>query len=363
MEPNTMETHTPNGVSLFGTNLFGDPVKPKAAAATAPLAGEFIAPPFSVLDARAGLWQERKAAWIALGIESELGRGTDIVPNGTRRGASHDGCYERGYGKLENNRDPGRSNGQDLMKGENKNFGVIGGQAAAPDRQNGTSGTSIFDPVLTELCYTWFAPPGGMILDPFAGGSVRGLLASLLGYRYHGIELRPEQVRANEIQAGRICAETAPPTWITGDAREHVAAAPPADFLFTCPPYGDLERYSDDPADLSTMEYDTFLACLYEIVYKSCLRLKDNRFAGIVVGDFRDRKAGTYRGLVSHTQQIFRKAGLELYNDAVLLTAVGSLPVRVGKQFRAGRKLGKTHQNVLIFVKGDWRKAAAACNQ
>jgi hypothetical protein len=33
----------------------------------------------------------------------------------------------------------------------------------------------------------------------------------------------------------------------------------------------------------------------------------------------------------------------------------------VGKQFSSGRKLGKTHQNVLVFIKGDPRKATAAC--
>lgn len=35
----------------------------------------FIVPPFSILDARQGYWQERKRAWIAIGIRSELGRG------------------------------------------------------------------------------------------------------------------------------------------------------------------------------------------------------------------------------------------------------------------------------------------------
>src|SRR6185295_8430413 len=29
------------------------------------------------------------------------------------------------------------------------------------------TGTSIFDPVLCELAYKWFCPPGGSILDPF----------------------------------------------------------------------------------------------------------------------------------------------------------------------------------------------------
>jgi hypothetical protein len=39
-------------------------------------------PPFSVLDARQGYWQDRKRAWIALGIKSELGRGENAAPGG-----------------------------------------------------------------------------------------------------------------------------------------------------------------------------------------------------------------------------------------------------------------------------------------
>jgi hypothetical protein len=38
------------------------------------LAEKFLVPPFSVLDARQGYWQDRKRAWLALGIKSELGR-------------------------------------------------------------------------------------------------------------------------------------------------------------------------------------------------------------------------------------------------------------------------------------------------
>ena len=39
------------------------------------------------------------------------------------------------------------------------------------------------------------------MLDPFAGGSVRGLVAEYLGYTYTGIELRQEQVEENQKQA------------------------------------------------------------------------------------------------------------------------------------------------------------------
>jgi len=52
------------------------------------LADRFGIPPFSVFNAREGWWQNRKRAWLALGIASELGRGEHLIPNGgaTRAG-------------------------------------------------------------------------------------------------------------------------------------------------------------------------------------------------------------------------------------------------------------------------------------
>ena len=43
---------------------------------------------------------------------------------------------------------------------------------------------------------------------------------------------------------------------------------------------------------------------------------------------------------------------MQLYNEAILVTAVGSLPIRIRKQFGRYRKLGKTHQNLLVFYNG-----------
>ena len=72
------------------------------------------------------------------------------------------------------------------------------------------SGTSIFDPVLCELAYRWFCPPGGHVLDPFAGGSVRGIVAAKLGRKYVGIDLSARQIEANMEQAARICGNNNP---------------------------------------------------------------------------------------------------------------------------------------------------------
>ena len=124
-----------------------------------------------------------------------------------------------------------------------------------------SSGTSIFDPVLCELAYRWFSPPGGVVLDPFAGGSVRGIVAAKLGRQYIGIELRPEQIAANRKQAETICKDDAvQPVWMEGDACDtgKLIGTAKADLVFSCPPYADLEVYSDDPRDLSTMPYEAF---------------------------------------------------------------------------------------------------------
>ena len=45
------------------------------------LCDRFMIPPFTVLNAREGWWQNRKRAWLALGIKSELGRGGGLTMN------------------------------------------------------------------------------------------------------------------------------------------------------------------------------------------------------------------------------------------------------------------------------------------
>lgn len=223
----------------------------------------------------------------------------------------------------------------------------------APDlpewANNGTAqmapGTSIFDPVLCELVYRWFAPKNALVFDPFTGGSVRGVVASICGHRYIGLDIRPEQLAANEAQATKLALNPRP-RWELADSTKaaHVANEEPVDLVFSCPPYGDLERYSDDPADLSTMTHQEFLVGYRQAIADAVARLKPDRFGVFVVGDFRDKR-GFYRNFVADTIHAFEDAGALLYNEAILVTAVGSLPIRAGKQFASGRKLGKALRN------------------
>ncbi len=59
----------------FDFDLNPDNFDPGNSVERSSLFDKFLVPPFSVLDARQGYWQERKKQWLSLGIQSELGRG------------------------------------------------------------------------------------------------------------------------------------------------------------------------------------------------------------------------------------------------------------------------------------------------
>jgi len=281
------------------------------------LAERFIVPPLSVLRTASGYWQDRKKAWLSLGIQSDKGRDDGML----------------------------------------KNLSVLVKKASGSNLPS----ESIFDPVLCEIMYRWFSPPGGQILDPFAGGSVRGIIAGFLDYAYTGIELRQEQIEENQKQIN--IAKKKKPDWICGDSRKMELLLHhdfKADFIFSCPPYADLEVYSNLPEDISNMQYTDFKTAYFEIIKKACLRLKDNSFAVFVVGEARS-KQGHYYGIVPDTVKAFNDAGLQFYNEMILVTQIAAKALTVAEGFVKSRKAGKIHQNILVFVKGDPVEAAKKC--
>lgn len=598
---------------------------------TPSLADRFIIPPFDVLDTRQGYWRERKRYWLALGIASEVGRDSGLA---------------FGTAAIQDPDFYAKKNAFEAKLGRPLTYTEFVAEHYERAGDPWMAGTSIFDPVLAELVYRWFSPVGGVVVDPFAGGSVRGIVAAACGRAYHGIDLRPEQVKANEAQAEEICgpyivadttrsvparvgdpdaltpverhdgilvkrddlfrvggscggkvrsalaligapgvrgvvtagsrhspqvnivasiaaryglpcrvhvpsgaltpellaaqatgaevvqhtpgynnviiararedaadrgwldvpfgmetpaaiAETrrqvanlpfadfqrlvipigsgmslagvlhglrdagkpaahvqvlgvivgaeptdrldryaptgwrervtvvksdlgyeahAPdttlgnpglildpvyeakclpylgpgdllwvvgrretvgdsdspafavpggltmPRWSVGDALNVLPTLPAesADLIFTCPPYYDLEKYSDDPADLSTMPYGQFDEVYGWIIAAAAAVLRPDRFAVIVVGDVRDPK-GRLRDLRGLTIRAAEAAGMTLASGAVLLTPIGSAARRASRAFLGTRTLARVHQNVLVFCKGDRKRAALAC--
>ena len=286
------------------------------------LVERFTVPPFSVLDTRQGYWIDRVRQWKALGLESENGREIDIFDNLNKLAAK-------------------------------AKSGAI--------RENGVA--SIFDPLLCEIMYTWFSKKDYKVLDPFAGGSVRGIIASVCGLDYTGIELRAEQVEANRKQLNilkQFDGLTAP-KWINGDSvrmNELLSKEYKADFIFTCPPYFDLEVYSKLENDLSNMSAEDFTSNYKTIIKNACDRLKENRFAVFVTSENRNRR-GNFNNLLGLTIDSFLENGLHFYNELTLINQAGTKPLTCAAGMNKSRKVARCHQNVLVFVKGDGVKAAA----
>ncbi len=373
--------------------LFTDlpPEKPRILS----LVERFGVPPFSVLDARAGYWLDRKSEWLALGIQSELGR--EDADGAMKRGGIAPVVSVNGERVIPREGDELDVRDRRASKKKQRSF-VGGGLTIASDSGNdpqyyakkrakeaelgrtlttaefqeryyegpGTTtgrtgtGTSVFDPVLCELVYRWFVARDGLVLDPFAGGSVRGIVAGVLKRRYLGVDLSARQVAANEEQRERMDGYLATrPEWRVGDSREELGrlSLVSADLLFTCPPYFDLEIYSDDPRDLSRMSWDGFQRTYREILASAVRLLAPDSFAVVVMGNCRDGR-GILRDLVGETIRAMVAAGTAYYNEAILIPPAASAAIRAG-QFSAGRKLVRVHQTVLVFVKGDPRRAAA----
>lgn len=268
--------------------------------------------PFSVLNTRSQAWMHRKKIWVSYGIKSELGRETTGAVGGLFTMMNK---YDKG------------------------------------GKRNETS-NSIFDPVLCELMYSWLSRKGDTIIDPFAGGSVRGIVAGMLKRKYVGIDLNGKQLIENAKQAESIeQIKKDSVIWHEGDSLEKSLDFPMADFIFSCPPYYNLEKYSDHPADISNMPVDRFQGIYSVIIGRCCRKLRNNRFACFVVGNVRD-KNGVLLDLVGDTIKAFERNGMQYYNELILVNSVGSLPIRINKQFGNSRKFGKVHQNILIFVKG-----------
>lgn len=219
------------------------------------------------------------------------------------------------------------------------------------------NGTSIMNPVVCELINKWFLPTKDTCntFDCFSGDTAFGFVSSYLGNKFTGIELRQQQVDFNQSRVDQFNLNA---HYICDDGQNVANHLEPEsqDLLFSCPPYFDLEVYSDDPKDASNQSsYADFINILKNAFTNATKCLANNRFACIVVGNIRD-KNGYYYDFVNDIVNIFENAGLHFYNDIILQTPVGTGALRARNTMKY-RKVVKIHQNLLVFYKGnDFKK-------
>ena len=281
---------------------------------------KYIVPPFSVFNTHQPYWRERTKMWADLGISGANGRieGMNGLSYDNRRIDKH--------------------------------------------KANVTlNGTSTFSPVLSEIMYKWFTTPNSTIFDPFSGGITRGVVASMLGHHYRGFDINKAQVDSNDEEYEKLCEKykiEGTCKWCNQDSVTYHFDDAVADFIFTCPPYYNLEVYTKDPNDLSNCaDYEIFKLRYKQVIENCWQSLKEDRFMVWVVSDVRDKETAYY-GLVADTIKLAQEIGFKLYNEIILYNDTGNLAIVSGDYLNRVRKVGRQHQNVLVFYKGDVKKIA-----
>lgn len=216
------------------------------------------------------------------------------------------------------------------------------------DRRHGVNNgkCSVFNPQLAQMILAAYAPMNGKIYDPFGGGGTRGYIATKMGYDYTGVEIREEEYN-------RVLAQMK--EWnlnfkfILADSVKY-RPNESFDFIYTCPPYYDLEVYSDMEEDLSNApSYMEYLSMLQKVL-KNCYDvLKKDSFAVFVVGNFRNKK-GELEHLNGDLITKAKEVGFKLWDELIWMGASNVALTRCGK-FEKNRKSVRMHEYIIILKK------------
>ena len=210
-------------------------------------------------------------------------------------------------------------------------------------------GVSVFDPVLAECLIRLFSEKADYIIDPFAGGLCRGFVSAEMRRHYLGVDLNERQIKYNIERAKRYKIDNLC-KYICGNSLhiDKFVEKDDFDMLLTCPPYFQLEKYTNKPEDLSNyLSYESFIRDLETIIIKASKKVKKGKFIVLVVSNFRD-KEGYIIDFVGDVIRFMQRHGYRLYNEGIYINAYATAHLRARMIYRT-KKLTKVHQNVLVF--------------
>lgn len=216
------------------------------------------------------------------------------------------------------------------------------------DRRHGVNGgkCSVFNPHLAQMVLAAYAPLNGKVYDAFGGGGTRGYIATKMGYDYTGVEIRKEEYDRVKEQMKIWKMDF---KFVLGDSMTYIPNEK-FDFAFTCPPYYDLEVYSELEEDLSNAKnYEEYLRMLKKVINNIYAVLKDNCFAVFVVGNFRNKK-GELIHLNGDLIRIAKECGFKLWDELIWQGASNVALTRCGK-FEKNRKSVRMHEYIIIMKK------------
>lgn len=206
---------------------------------------------------------------------------------------------------------------------------------------------SEFNATLAEYIVRYWSLPGAKVVDPFSGRATRSVVTTKLGREYYGYEISPSTYNRVIEHCKGIGIN---PTHYLADGT--LLAETPnefADFIYTCPPYFNIEKYEKVEGQLSDInKYDSFMSKI-ELCALNCFRVaKPGTFCVWVVADFRYK--GRLVDFHGDLKSTFMKAGYE-YHDIIILENISPFAALKLYECACLRYTPKTHEYIMVFRK------------
>ena len=217
---------------------------------------------------------------------------------------------------------------------QNSHLRSLGNHSKQSSRQQ----YSPFPEEVARICYELYLRDCKTIFDPFAGWGERHRYAKEYGKEYTGFDVNPIAIQhgSDHFTVNNELADS------------ESAAFPLFDGLITCPPYWNLEKYTDHGIDAAPT-WEIFLARYEAIFDKAWQAAKDGATFCVMVGDW--RKGGIYYDIAHQTRKIFEQLGATTIDDVVISRkAVSKIKIMLPQAKRLGYSV-KVHESLMVFKK------------
>lgn len=224
-------------------------------------------------------------------------------------------------------------------------FGSITEMSGSSNRET----VSVMSPELVDFFVRYYSQPGAVYLDPFAGHGIRMQVAALRGLDYYGGDASHEYVRFMHAVLPRLTLADGQHIEVRqGDSR-HAEWVPDGigDFLFTSPPYWDVEFYGPEAEQLGTgHSYDEFLEGLTDVFKAWHPKFKPGAYVCVNVNDL--RRDSSFIPYHADVYTVLRRAGYTLVDTWIVEGLIAGLPKAFAVSFNMRRIAPKLHEYVII---------------